>query len=44
MDANNVNAELKDGVLHLRLPKQPEMQPRRIQVSTTDNKQGKVKA
>ena len=44
VDANNVNAELKDGVLHLRLPKQPEMQPRRIQVSTTDNKQGKVKA
>jgi HSP20 family protein len=44
VDANNVNAELKDGVLHLRLPKQPEMQPKRIQVSTTDNKQGKVKA
>ena len=43
VDPNNVNAELKDGVLHLRLPKQPEMQPKRIQVSTTD-KQGKVKA
>jgi HSP20 family protein len=44
VDANNVNAELKDGVLHLRLPKQPEMQPKRIQVGTTDTKQGKVKA
>lgn len=45
VDANNINAELKDGVLHLRLPKQPEMQPKRIQVGTTDaNKQGKVKA
>jgi HSP20 family protein len=45
VDANNIDADLKEGVLHLRLPKQPEMQPKRIQVGTTDaNKQGKVKA
>jgi hypothetical protein len=36
--------ELKDGVLNLRLPKVPEVQPRRIQVGSTENKQGQVKA
>lgn len=45
VDADHINADLKDGVLHLRLPKQPELQPKRIQVGTTDaNKQGKMKA
>lgn len=45
VDAEHIDADLKDGVLHLRLPKQPEMQPKRIQVSTPEaNKQGKVKA
>ena len=44
VDPNNVNAELKDGVLHLRLPKQPEMQPKRIQVSGGSKEKGQVKA
>ncbi len=45
VDVNQCNADLKDGVLHLRLPKLPEVQPKRIQVGTNDaNKQGKVKA
>ena len=45
VDAEHINAELKEGVLHLRLPKQPEVQPKRIQVGSTEaGKQGKVKA
>lgn len=45
VDASNCAAELKDGVLNLRLPKLPEVQPKRIQVGTSEgNKQGKVKA
>lgn len=45
VDVNSCNAELKDGVLHLRLPKVPEVQPKRIQVGTSDTgKQGKMKA
>jgi HSP20 family protein len=45
VDPDHINADLKEGVLHLRLPKQPEMQPKRILVSSTGtNKQGKMKA
>ncbi|WNG38077.1 Hsp20/alpha crystallin family protein [Archangium minus] len=45
VDVEHCNAELKDGVLNLRLPKLPEVQPKRIQVGTSDaNKQGKAKA
>jgi HSP20 family protein len=45
VDGEHCTADLKDGVLHLRLPKLPEMQPKRIQVSGADpSKQGKVKA
>jgi HSP20 family protein len=44
VDGEHRNAELKDGVLNLRLPKVPEVQPRRIQVGSTENKQGQVKA
>ncbi|WP_257459114.1 Hsp20/alpha crystallin family protein [Archangium lipolyticum] len=45
VDGEHVTAELKDGVLNLRLPKLPEVQPKRIQVGATDaSKQGKVKA
>ena len=33
VNADGVNAELKDGVLTLRLPKRPESQPRRIAVT-----------
>lgn len=34
VDAEHISAELKDGVLHLVLPKVPEVQPRRIPVTT----------
>jgi HSP20 family protein len=44
VDSEHCNAELKEGVLHLRLPKVPEVQPKRIQVGGTENKQGKAKA
>jgi HSP20 family protein len=45
VDAANCAADLKDGVLHLRVPKLPEVQPKRIQVGVSgENKQGKVKA
>jgi HSP20 family molecular chaperone IbpA len=33
LDAGNINAEMKDGVLTLRVPKRAELQPRKIQVS-----------
>lgn len=32
VDANHIAADLKDGVLHLTLPKLPEVQPKRIKV------------
>ncbi|ATB30565.1 Hsp20/alpha crystallin family protein [Melittangium boletus] len=45
VDAEHCVADLKEGVLHLRLPKLPEVQPKRIQVGTSEaGKQGKVKA
>jgi HSP20 family protein len=31
-DTGNVQASLKDGVLHLHVPKKPEVQPRRIPI------------
>ncbi len=34
VDADHISAELKDGVLHLVLPKLPEVQPKRIQVTS----------
>ena len=33
LDASRIDAQLKDGVLRLRIPKQAHAQPRRIQVS-----------
>jgi len=33
LDAEQISAEMKDGVLTLHLPKRAELQPRRIQVS-----------
>ena len=32
VDADHIAADLKDGVLHLTLPKKPEVQPKRIKV------------
>jgi len=32
LDASQITANLKDGVLNLRIPKQPEAQPRRIAI------------
>jgi HSP20 family protein len=33
IDTNKINAEYKDGVLHLTLPKKPEAQPKQIKIS-----------
>jgi HSP20 family protein len=45
VDGEHCAAELKDGVLNLRLPKVPEVQPKRITVGVGgSDKQGKVKA
>jgi len=45
VDADNVQAELKSGVLTLRLAKRPEVQPRRIQVGGgSTEKKDQVKA
>ena len=35
LDASRIEANLKDGVLTLRVPKQPHAQPRRIEVTTS---------
>lgn len=32
LDTDNIDASLKDGVLHLRIPKKPESKPRKIEV------------
>jgi HSP20 family molecular chaperone IbpA len=34
LDAEHIDANLKDGVLRLRIPKQAHAQPRRIQIQT----------
>lgn len=44
VDGENIQAELKGGVLTLTLPKKPEVQPRRITVGTREKKEGGVKA
>ncbi len=45
MNADAVNAELKNGVLTLTLPKRPEVQPKRIKVGAgTPEKKEQIKA
>jgi HSP20 family protein len=43
-DAEHVAAELKDGVLSLTLPKKPEVQPKKITISTKPETGGKGRA
>ena len=38
VDAENVTADLKDGVLRVVVPKRPEVQPRKISISVNDDK------
>ncbi|MDY7230009.1 Hsp20/alpha crystallin family protein [Hyalangium rubrum] len=46
VDGDNVQADLKSGVLTLTLPKRPEVQPKRIKVGTTSTgeKKDQIKA
>ena len=34
LEASNIDADLRDGVLTIRIPKRPELRPRRIEVRT----------
>lgn len=43
-DAENVRAELKNGVLQVTVPKKPEVQPRKIQIGKDEGGAGKAKA
>jgi len=43
-DAENVKAELKNGVLQVTVPKKPEVQPRKIQIGRDEDGAGKAKA
>lgn len=40
VDAEHIAADLKDGVLHLTLPKKPEVQPKRIKVGVGSGTSG----
>jgi HSP20 family protein len=44
IDVENVNADLKEGVLHLVVPKRPETQPRKIALKGMASDKGKAKA
>ena len=44
-DADNVKADLKDGVLTVQIPKRPEVQPKRITIGEgSSGSEGKAKA
>ncbi len=43
-DAENVKADLKNGVLQVIVPKKPEVQPRRISIGKDDGGSGTAKA
>ena len=40
IDGDNVNADLKNGVLTLSVPKKPEVQPRKVTINTGGDKGG----
>jgi HSP20 family protein len=42
VDAENVRADLKEGVLELTVPKKPEVQPKRITIGKTPEGQAKA--
>ena len=44
VDTEHMHADLKDGVLHLVLPKKPEMQPKKIEVKSVPVGGEKAKA
>ena len=44
IDVDQVQAELKDGVLNVVVPKKPEVQPKRILVKSTGEGESKAKA
>jgi HSP20 family protein len=44
IDAEHVQADLKDGVLNVVIPKKPEVQPRRIRLNASNEGETKAKA
>lgn len=44
IDADHVQAELKDGVLNVMIPKKPEVQPKRIRLSASNEGETKAQA
>jgi HSP20 family protein len=44
IDVDHINAELKDGVLNVVIPKKPEVQPKRVQLKGATEGENKAKA
>ena len=44
VDGDNVNADLKSGVLTLSVPKKPEVQPRKVSINASGGEKGGEKA